>query len=164
MKQLFYGIGKLFRVSWKAFNYILYYLSPLADLIVRVWVAHHFYYSALTKFQSWQSTLYLFKHEYIVPILPAAWAAHIGAYVELIAPLFLVVGLGNRLPAFVLFIFNLVALYSYPFLWTEGGASGFNDHVAWGMVLALLMCYGMGRISLDSLIKWIWQRYIKKSE
>jgi putative oxidoreductase len=150
--------------SWRTFNCGLHFLAPLADLIARIWVAHHFYYSALTKFQSWQSTLYLFRNEYIVPLLPPVWAAYIGAYVELITPFILVIGLGNRLSAFILFVFNAVALYSYPFLWTESGASGFNDHIAWGMVLMLLMCYGMGRLSLDTVIKWLWQRFYSRSK
>lgn len=151
-------IKKVLITGWRWFNQTLIFFIPLADLLARIWVAKAFWYSAQVKIQSWTSTVMLFRHEYVVPLLPPYWAALIGTIVELLAPIFLVLGLGGRLPAFVLFIFNIVAVISYPFLWTPDGAEGFEDHVAWGVVLMLLMCYGSGKLSLDQALKWLYRR------
>lgn len=132
------------------------FLTPLGDLIARVWIAEIFFSSALTKIQSWQSTLSLFDSEYSVPLLPYHWAAYLGTGAELVLPIMLVIGLGGRITIFIFFVFNLVALYSYPFLWTEEGSVGFEQHVLWGMILMLLMFHGPGKLSLDY---WLRKRY-----
>ena len=47
----------------------LEFLSPLADLALRLWVANVFWKSGLTKIQSMDSTIMLFTYEYQVPLL-----------------------------------------------------------------------------------------------
>jgi putative oxidoreductase len=102
--------------------------APLADLAVRLFVAAVFFQSGLTKIASWDSTLALFENVYAVPLLPPALAAFVGTGVELVFPVLLVLGAGTRFAAFVLFVFNIVAVVSYPDL----GAAGLKDHQLWG--------------------------------
>ena len=122
--------------------------APLADLAVRLFVAAVFFQSGLTKIASWDSTLALFENVYAVPLLPPALAAVLGTGVELAFPILLALGLGTRFAAFVLSVFNIVAVVSYPDL----GAAGLKDHQLWGLLLAVTLLPGPGAISLDRAI------------
>ena len=86
------------------------WLAPVLDLAIRIWVGMVFFQSGLTKIQSWDTTLSLFENEYSVPILPPNVAAYLGTANELILPVFLVLGLGGRLSAAALFVFNIIAV------------------------------------------------------
>lgn len=44
-------------------------LAPVGDLIIRLWVANVFWKSGLTKVQSLDTTVQLFRYEYSVPLL-----------------------------------------------------------------------------------------------
>ena len=57
-------------------------------------------------------------------------------------------GLGSRLSALVLFVFNIVAVVSYPDL----GEVGLRDHQVWGLLLLVTLLHGPGKLSLDHLI------------
>lgn len=120
-------------------------LQPLLLLFCRVWVAIAFFKSGLIKYGSWDSTLYLFEYEYQVPVLPWLWAAYSGTAIELIVPIFLVLGLFSRPMAILLFGFNIIAVVSYPALW----AQGFYDHQLWGMMLLVTFFWGAGKLSID---------------
>ena len=79
---------------------LLLWLSYLGDgvmLCVRIFMGKVFFQSGLTKLDDWSNTVYLFREEYHVPVLPPAWAAFMGAGVELTCPVLLVLGLGTRL-------------------------------------------------------------------
>ena len=123
-------------------------LAPLADLGVRLLVASVFFQSGLTKIANWTSTVSLFENEYAVPLLPPEVAAFMGTGVELFFPVLLVLGLGTRFAAFVLFVFNIIAVVSYPDL----GAIGLKDHQTWGLLLLVTLLHGPGALSLDRLI------------
>ena len=123
-------------------------LAPLADLGVRLFVAGVFFQSGLTKIANWDSTVSLFENEYAVPLLPPEVAAFAGTGVELVFPVLLAFGLGSRLAAFVLFVFNIVAVLSYPDL----GAAGLKDHQTWGLLLLVTLLHGPGALSLDHLL------------
>jgi putative oxidoreductase len=125
------------------------YLAPVLDLAVRVWVARVFVLSGLTKIQSWDSTLSLFENEYSVPLLPPELAAYMGTFTELFFPILLVLGLGTRFAAGVLFVFNIIAVISYPDL----GEVGLKDHMYWGLLLLLPLLHGPGKISIDHFIR-----------
>ena len=122
--------------------------SPLADLGVRLLVAGVFFQSGLTKIANWTSTVSLFENEYAVPLLPPEVAAFMGTGVELFFPVLLALGLGTRFAAFVLFVFNIIAVASYPDL----GAVGLKDHQTWGLLLLVTLLHGPGALSLDRLI------------
>jgi putative oxidoreductase len=138
--------------GWRRVRDALEYASPLGDLLLRLWVAHAFWVSGVTKIQSWDSTLYLFENEYSVPLLSPEFAAYLGAAVELAFPVLLAFGLLGRLAAFVLFLFNLVAVISYPDL----GAAGIEQHKVWGLMLLVSLLHGPGRLSLDHLLLRRW--------
>jgi len=140
----------------KPFFKAMDFLTPIVDLIARVWVAKIFFMAGLTKLQSWDATLSLFAYEYHVPFLSTTVAAYIGTYAELILPVFLVLGFGGRLAIFCFFVYNFVAAWSYPHLWTPEGALGLDQHINWGLLLALLMCHGHGKLSVDY---WLRKRY-----
>ncbi len=127
-------------------------LVPLLLLVTRVWVAIVFWRSGYLKFSSWDSTLYLFELEYQVPLLPWKLAAYLGTAAELVLPVFLLLGLFTRLFALQLFLFNMVAVISYPALWP----SGFYDHQLWGLMLLINIIWGGGHYSLD---KWLSKKF-----
>ena len=145
-------------------------LTPVADFLARYWVAAAFFSSGLTKTVSGSFTLFghsfsyplsllptettftLFEYEYHVPLLPSALAAYMGTATELLLPVFRFLGLGTRYAALVLFVFNIVAVLSYPDL----NDAGLAQHQVWGLLLLITLCHGPGKLSLDHLIgRWI---------
>jgi putative oxidoreductase len=131
---------------------ILNFLSPIGDLVLRCWVSYAFWVSGLTKIQNWDSTLYLFNDEYAVPLLSPEIAAYLGTATELGFPVLLAFGLLGRFAALSLFLFNIVAVLSYPDL----GAAGIEQHKVWGIMLLVCLLHGPGKISLD---RWIGKRF-----
>lgn len=140
--------GRVTRTAEAAVS-MLETLSPLVDVAIRVLIALVFFKSGLTKIASWDTTLSLFENEYAVPFLPPELAAYLGTAVELGMPVFLVFGLGTRLAALVLFVFNIIAVISYPDL----GEVGLHDHQYWGLFLLVTLLHGPGKLSLDHLIR-----------
>ncbi|AEX23510.1 DoxX family protein [Vibrio natriegens] len=124
-------------------------LIPLLLLFCRLWVAWVFLNSGLVKITSWDSTLYLFELEYQVPLLPWELAAYLGTAAELTLPLFVALGFMTRPMAAILFLFNIVAVVSYPLLWEKG----FYDHQLWGLMILMLIVWGAGPLSLDQALK-----------
>lgn len=122
---------------------------PLLLLFCRVWVAYVFFNSGLVKIASWDSTLYLFELEYQVPLLPWELAAYLGTAAELVLPVFLALGLLTRPMAAALFVFNIIAVVSYPVLWEKG----FYDHQLWGLMILIVVVWGAGPLSIDKLIR-----------
>ena len=147
---------------WTFFNAMLDYCAPIADLLARCWIAKIFFMAGLTKIQSWDSTVMLFTYEYQVPIISPYWAAVLGTMGELVLPVMLVFGLGSRACILVFFVYNFVCAWSYPLLWTPQGHAGLEQHINWGLLLALLMTHGYGKISLDYVICKIVGRWKKK--
>lgn len=127
----------------------LEFAAPVGDLLLRVWVAHVFWKSGVNKFQSWDTTVMLFQYEYSVPLLPAHAAAVIATVVELICPVLLALGLAGRFAAGILFVFNIMAVVSYPALETPGKL----DHLLWGVMLLVPFLRGPGKISVDHLLR-----------
>lgn len=124
-------------------------LAPIADLIARLWVAQAFFKSGLTKIQNFDSTVLLFTYEYQVPLLAPETAALLGTATELSLPVLLACGLLTRVSAAALFVFNLVAVISYPAI------SLFTaiDHQAWAIMLLITLLHGPGKLSLDYLLR-----------
>lgn len=124
------------------------------DLAIRLYVAQVFFRSGLLKIGNWDGTLYLFENEYRVPLLPPGAAAGLGTFAELFFPVFLAVGLGTRAAAAALFVFNIVAVVSFWHVLGENQAA-LNSHWYWGVLLAVTLLHGPGKLSLDH---WIWKR------
>lgn len=134
-------------------------LAPLGNLTLRLWVANVFFKSGMLKLGNWDSTMYLFENEYHVPLLSPNIAALMGTGAELVFPTLLVLGLGGRFAAFALFVFNIVAVISYPDL----EAAGIRDHQIWGVMLFVLVLQGPGKLSVDYFIGRKLLAKVKKS-
>jgi putative oxidoreductase len=95
----------------------------------------------------------LFTDEYKTPLLSPELAAVMGTMGELTLPVLLFVGLLSRPAAVGLFMVNLMAVISYPQLFTFDCPAAINDHRYWGILLLVLVAFGPGKLSLDALIK-----------
>ncbi len=126
--------------------------SSVIDVVIRLWIAEVFFRSGLVKIASWQSTLALFENEYQVPLLPPVAAAYLGTFVELVFPVLLALGLATRFSCIVLFVFNVMAVVSYPDL----SEAGLKDHYYWGLLLLVPLLHGPGKLSVDHLIARRW--------
>ena len=131
---------------------LLVHAAPVLDLGLRLFLANVFFKSGLTKIQTWDSTLYLFREEYKVTLLPPDFAAWLATGAELGLPVLLVLGLFGRFAAMGLFILNAVAAYSY---YEQLSEAGLNQHLYWGMLLAMLLLHGLGKWSAD---EWLERR------
>jgi len=125
-------------------------LQPIFALAVRLYVARVFCASGLIKIMGWDSTLALFANEFHVPLLSPTVAAYLGTAAELGLPVLLALGIGTRFAAVALFVFNIVAVISYPDL----SDAGLKDHMLWGALMLVTFFYGPGKLSLD----WLLQR------
>jgi len=123
--------------------------APVSDLLLRLWVAKIFFQSGLTKIQSMDTTIMLFKYEYEVPLLSPEVAAYAGTFAELFFPVLLALGLAGRFAAISLFVFNIVAVVSYPTL----NEIGREQHLVWGMMLLVAVLRGPGKLSIDHFIR-----------
>ena len=122
-------------------------LQPVFALALRLYVAKVFFASGLVKLQSWDSTLALFENEFHVPVLSPQFAAVLGTGAEIFLPVLLALGIGTRFSAIALFVFNIVAVISYPDL----SDAGLKDHMLWGALLLVTLVYGPGRLAIDRL-------------
>jgi putative oxidoreductase len=127
----------------------------LLGFILRIFVAVQFLKAGLLKVKDWDSTLSLFRDEYMVPILPPEIAAMMGAGGELIFSVLLILGLFSRPAAFALFVVNAMAVVSYPQLWAFECPAAINDHFYWGILLLVLIVIGPGKIAADQWLKRI---------
>jgi len=135
---------------------LLDYLQPALALGIRLWVGVQFFMSGLTKISSWESTLFLFREEYHVPLLPPPVAAVAGTFGELFFPLMLWLGLFSRLSAIGLSAVNVMAVVAYAHvLLSPGFEAAIGQHYLWGFMLLILAVYGPGKLSLDH---WLFGR------
>ena len=134
---------------------VLEFVGPVSLLGIRLYLANIFWQSGVNKFQTWESTLFLFEYEYKVPLLSPKVAAYLGTGAELFFPVLLAIGLGGRFAAISLFIFNIIAVISYPTL----NEAGVAQHQLWGLMLLIPVCYGPGKISIDHFIRKKYMGY-----
>ena len=116
----------------------------LPVLGIRLWIANVFWKAGLTKIDDWETTLLLFEHEYAVPLLPVELAAIMGTGGELIAPVLIVFGFGARVGATALLVMTAVIEFTY---------GSFPEHQVWALMLALIIFYGPGKLSIDNFIR-----------
>lgn len=126
------------------------YLAPVLDFGIRLLLADAFFRSGLTKIMNWESTLFLFSDVYQVPLLNSELAAYMGTGGELALPVLLVLGLFTRFAAAGLFILNGVAVISY---FSELSEAGLNQHLYWGILLAVLLIISRSQWTIDSVIE-----------
>ena len=128
-------------------------LQSLFALALRIWVGLQFFRSGLAKLGDWSSTLFLFQEEYHVPVLPPGVAAVLGTFGEIVFPVLLWVGLTTRLAAIGLSAVNAMAVIAYAHVLLAPGFEGaIGQHILWATMLAVLIVYGPGRLSLDAML------------
>ena len=95
------------------------------------------------------SAVFLFEHEYALPLIPPAWAATMAALAEHALPILILLGLATRLSALGLLVMTLVIqLFVYP--------GAYPTHGVWATVLLYLMAKGPGSVSIDH---WLALRF-----
>ena len=141
------------RVYLSSATFASNHLLSLLVLFMRVWMAKIFWYSGLTKIASWQSTLYLFKYEYAVPIIPAEISAILATATELSTPIFLILGFMTRLSAIPMLFMVAVIQFTYLDL---------REHLYWAMLLGTIILYGPGKYSIDYLVCNVNKKYFYK--
>ena len=136
---------------WTSVTQTLDLAQPLAALLARLYVAQVFFMSGITKIRDWETTVSLFTDEYKVPYLSPELAALLGTAGELVLPVLLVLGLLGRFAALGLFVVNAIAVISL----SEIAPAALQQHITWGVLLALLAIYGCGKWALDH---WLIKR------
>jgi NADH dehydrogenase/putative oxidoreductase len=116
---------------------------PVADLLVRLWLAQAFFVSGVLKAGNWASALQLAREEYPVPWLDPVTAAYTGAGVELAGSVLLAAGLATRPAALALLALSLVIQHHYVAL---------DVHLFWAALLGWYLVHGAGPLSLDSFL------------
>lgn len=152
--KLLYSLTRMNAALGRALDW----LQPLLLLGTRFYVGWQFTKSGWLKISSWDTTLGLFRDEYHVPLLPPDVAAVVGTCGELGFPVLLYLGLFGRLGALGTFFVNAMAVISYrQVLLAEGFEAALGNHVLWGFMLLVLICFGPGRLSLDA---WLERRAV----
>lgn len=129
--------------------------DTLLAIPARIFIAATFFLSGRTKVDGFltlkPSTYYLFQHEYRIPLIPAPIAAHIAAYSETFFPILLILGLASRLSAVALLgMTAVIEVFVYPDAW--------ETHLGWATALAFIIFRGPGGLSLDHLIRRVFDR------
>jgi putative oxidoreductase len=125
------------------FNRIPYDLVALA---LRVFPALVFFQSGRTKvegvFTIKESTWYLFKEEYALPLIPSDLAAVLGTAAEHVLPILMILGLFTRFAALGLLTMTaVIEIFVYPDAWVT--------HGLWAAAFLALIARGPGAWSLD---------------
>jgi putative oxidoreductase len=117
-------------------------------ILARLSMAAVFWLSGQTKVNGWhvtESAIYLFQHEYNLPLINPTLAAYMAAAAEHLFPVLLVLGLASRFAALGLLVMTLVIqTFVYPDAWVV--------HASWAACLLFIVARGPGRLSLDYLI------------
>ncbi len=117
-------------------------------ILARLSMAAVFWLSGQTKVNGWhvtESAIYLFQHEYKLPLINPTLAAYMAAAAEHLFPVLLILGLASRFAALGLLGMTLVIqIFVYPDAWVV--------HATWAACLLFIVARGPGRLSLDHLI------------
>jgi putative oxidoreductase len=122
--------------------------ESLVALIARLAVGGAFWRSGQTRIEGFhikESTFFLFREEYRVPLLPPDFAAYLTTFSENVFSVLLIVGLASRLSAAgLLGMTPVIQTFVYP--------SGWPDHILWATALLVIVSRGPGVLSLDYLL------------
>lgn len=139
--------------GYNALSYGLDWLASIAMLANRIYLAKVFMWSGWLKITSWSTTVYMFANDFKTGPLSPEVAAYLGTTLEIVLPLLLLLGIGTRLSALALFIFNIVSVLSYPILLSPEYVCALKDHIIWGILILIPVLYGPGFLSLDCLLQ-----------
>jgi NADH dehydrogenase/putative oxidoreductase len=118
-------------------------LGPVADLVIRLWLAQIFFVSAVLKVSNWDNALLLAATEYPVSWLDPVTAAWLGAVTELGGAVLLAVGLATRFAAVPMLVLAVVIQIAYRQL---------DTHLFWAALFLWYAVHGAGALSLDRAI------------
>lgn len=118
-------------------------------LAARLAVAAIFFLSGRTKVEGWftlkNSTIDLFRYEYMLPLVPPEIAAPMAAFTEHALPILLILGLFTRTAALgLLGMTAVIEIFVYPQAWPT--------HLSWAALLLPIIAQGAGKISIDQLM------------
>lgn len=120
----------------------------LIALIARLSIGGVFWQSGETKVNGWHlsaTAIELFRNEYKLPLIDPTIAAYMSAVAEHLFPILLVIGFATRFASLALLFMTLVIeIFVYPDAWPT--------HGTWAACFLMLMAYGPGVFSLDSVI------------
>ncbi|MFN7053912.1 MAG: DoxX family protein, partial [Gemmobacter sp.] len=138
----------------------------LVALGLRIFPAMVFWLSGRTKveglFSIKDSTWFLFREEYGLPLIPSDLAAVLATVAEHALPMLLIFGLLARFAALGLLVMTVVIqIFVYPDAWVT--------HGLWGAALLAVIARGPGRLSLDHFLRvdpspTVSPRYVPRSE
>jgi len=133
----------------KVIGFLECYVGSVWDLFFRMFIFKDMFLSGWLKFQNylnghWETTVYLFRHEYKVPLLSPEVAAILGTFNELVFSSLLLIGLLSRISALALLSMAVVIALTYDFK---------SDVLIWLILLSSLFIKGPGKISLDYMIE-----------
>jgi putative oxidoreductase len=119
------------------------------SLALRIFPAMVFWQSGRTKveglFTIKDSTWFLFKEEFALPLIPSDLAAVLATTAEHVLPALMILGLFTRFAALGLLIMTaVIQIFVYPDAWVT--------HGLWGAALLALIARGPGRVSVDNLL------------
>lgn len=143
----------LYRATFRFDTLLADWGGSLLSLALRLYVGAVFFKAGMIKLHDWSATLALFRDEYHVPLLPPELASIMGATGEVCLPLLLWSGVLSRPAALGLFFVNLMAVISYPQLFSFECPAAINDHFYWGILLLVIAAFGPGRASVDALLQ-----------
>lgn len=119
-------------------------IAPVANLGARIYVGWDFFRSGLVKLEDFEETIELFEDDWVLPFLSAKPSAYLATAGELILPVLLFLGLFTRIGAAGLFVMALVIeLWVFPHT---------IQHYYWMIILAMLLGYGGGKLSVDNFL------------
>jgi putative oxidoreductase len=121
--------------------------DSLVSLTARIAAGDVFWRSGQTKIEGFHvkdSTFFLFREEYMVPLLPPDVAAYMATAVENVLSVLLIAGLASRLSAAGLLVMTTVIQSVYP--------SGWPEHILWAAALLIVVTRGPGVVSVDHLL------------
>ncbi|HKY94747.1 MAG TPA: DoxX family protein [Kiloniellales bacterium] len=132
------------------------YLGPVAEVAARYWLGLIFFRSGLGRATDWSSQEFLFESIHPLPGIPPSVAAVVTTAGELVLPILLWLGLGQRLAA--LGLFAMTAVIQFIVAQTPEGIEnhiGNLEHYAWMVGFLLLATRAPSVLTLDH---WLCRR------
>jgi putative oxidoreductase len=131
------------------------------QLVLRIALAVPFWRSGILKWAGFlqlnDTAVYLFSDEFKLHLPGGPYSfpapelmAFMSGTVEVLAPVFLVLGLGTRFAAAVLLIMTCVVELTVP--------DGWPIHITWAAMALALVAWGPGRLSIDHVIALVASR------
>ncbi|WP_051579564.1 DoxX family protein [Neorickettsia helminthoeca] len=120
------------------------YFVPLLILTVRLWMAKVLIDSGLSKVLGWSSTSLLFLYEYRLPLFGSVFWAVLSTATDFVSALLIGLGFLTRLASFQMLVVTTIVYLTY---------NQFTEYYPWFIALSILVLFGSGFFSVDSMRK-----------